>query len=104
MKDFEYIFLSTGETATAVLTFSQTEGDSEKSTTSSKADTDAQPLWLVVRGPKEARPQPCFFVGKRLLVRAFSGMIAADVLSEVSVEEAIGITTVGKTSNLQPLR
>ena len=41
-------FLLTGETATAVLAFSQTEGDSEESKTSSEADTEAHPSRLVV--------------------------------------------------------
>ena len=97
-------FLSTGETATAVLTFSQTEGDSEKSTTFSEADIEAQPLWLLVLGPEEARPQPCLFVRYGGLVGALSGMITSDVLSELFVDKAIGDTTVGETSDPQPLR
>ena len=41
-------FLLTGKMASEVLTFSQTEGDSEESTTSSEADTEAQPSRLLV--------------------------------------------------------
>ena len=103
MKDSS-IFLYTGETATAMLTFSQTEGDLEESTTSSESDTEADPLWLLVLRLEKARPQPCLFVREGGLVGEFSMMITSDVLSELFVEEAIEITTSGETFDPQPLR
>ena len=66
-------FLLTGKMASEVLTFSQTEGDSEESTTSSEADTEAQPSRLLVLGAEEVRPQPYLFVREELLIRAFPG-------------------------------
>ena len=45
-----------------------------------------------------------FIRSRRITNKGVSGMITADVLSELFVEEAIGVTTAEETSDPRPLR